>query len=377
MKKILIATVVGDIHATAVAVALERMGHQPVLWFASDLPVQAAASIHLPATGTTAAPDISLSLPNALGAPCATGAFDTYWHRRRGEPVIDVPLLACDRDIAERESQRMVTGLMDALSQTSFAVNSMRAARNTEDKIGQLRLARQLGLQLPETLISNAPDRVRSFVSAHERTGVIVKNFAPICWLGEGSAAVNFTARLSADMLPDDAMLRLTPAIYQALVPKAYEVRVTCMGAERVAVALHSQEEAAARLDWRGVAPNRLGIRRVELPADVATRCDAFLAAMDLRFGCFDFIVTPQGEWVFLEVNQMGQFLWVEEAAPEIPLLQMFCDFLVARDPGFRFRRSGCAIGFDDVIDEAADRLEAAAAIHQRPATPPFVYADA
>ena len=50
MQKILIATVVGDIHATAVAVALERMGHGPLLWYASDVPVQAAASIHLPAT---------------------------------------------------------------------------------------------------------------------------------------------------------------------------------------------------------------------------------------------------------------------------------------------------------------------------------------
>ena len=373
MQKILIATVVGDIHATAVAVALERMGHGPLLWYASDVPVQAAASIHLPAIAA-AVSDISLSLPNAV---CTTGAFDTYWHRRRGEPVIDVPLLASDRDIAERETQRMVTGLMDALSQTSFAVNSMRAARNAEDKIGQLRLARQLGLPLPETLISNDPGRVRSFVLAHERAGVIVKNFAPICWLSEGSAAVNFTARLTADMLPDDAMLRLTPAIYQVLVPKAYEVRLTCMGAEQVAVALHSQEESAARLDWRGVAPNRLGMHRIEVPADISARCHAFLAAMDLRFGCFDFIVTPQGQWVFLEVNQMGQFLWVEEATPEIPLLQMFCDFLVQRDPGFRYRRSGRPIAFADVIDEAANRLEAAAAVHQRPATPPFVYADA
>ncbi len=371
MQRILIATVVGDIHATAVAVALERMGHRPVLWYASDVPVQAAASIHLPATAADQTVTASLELPGGI-----EDGFDSYWHRRRGDPVVDVPLLSSDRHIAERETQRMVTGLMDMLSQTAFAVNAMRAARNAEDKIGQLRLARTLGMPLPETLVSNAPDRIRRFVADNETFGVVVKNFAPICWWGDGLAAVNLTARLTADMLPDDTVLRLTPAIYQVQVPKAHEVRLTCIGAEQVAVALHSQQESAARIDWRGVAPQRLGIRRVDVPADVAARCSAFMAAAGLRFGCFDFIVTPQGEWVFLEINQMGQFLWIEQAAPEIALLQMFCDLLVQRDPGFRYRWRAAEIGFGDVADEAASRLDDAARVHRQPDVPPFVYSD-
>lgn len=373
MRRILIATVVGDIHATAVAVALHRMGHEARLWFTADLPVQAAASLHL--SGRAAdAPVVALDLP---GQAPDVGAVDSYWHRRCGDPVIDVPLIESDRAIAVRESQRMLTGVMDALSQAAFAVNPMRAARHAEDKLAQLRLAQHLGLTMPETLVSNAPERVRRFVGTHEAAGVIVKNFAPICWLAGDQAALNFTARLTSAMLPADDVLRLTPAIYQALVPKAYEVRVTCMGAERIAVALHSQQQAAAQMDWRGVAPGRLGVRRIEVPADVAARCDAFLARMDLRFGCFDFIVTPAGEWVFLELNQMGQFLWIEEVAPELPLLQMFCDLLVARDPAWRWRPGRRVLGYGDVLDEARGLLESAAQRHQRPATPPNVYTEA
>jgi glutathione synthase/RimK-type ligase-like ATP-grasp enzyme len=33
---------------------------------------------------------------------------------------------------------------------------------------------------------------------------------------------------------------------------------------------------------------------------------------MKLNFGCFDFIVTPEGEYVFLECNPNGQWLWIE-----------------------------------------------------------------
>lgn len=373
MRRILIATVVGDIHATAVSVALTRMGHQPTLWYSCDLPVTAAASLHIAPRAATSDPAITFDLPHVQDS---VGNVDVYWHRRRGEPIVDVPLVASDRAIAERESQRMVNGVMEALSDTTFAVNPMRAANHAEDKLAQLRLAQRLGMRLPETLISNAPDRVRRFVEAHERDGVIVKNFAPICWLSADGVALNFTARLTSGMLPDAPILRLTPAIYQVQVPKAYEVRLTCMGAERVAVSLHSQQEAAARIDWRAVQPKRLGVERIDIPADVAATCDAFLAAMNLRFGCFDFIVTPAGEWVFLEINQMGQFLWVEEAAPELPLLQMFCDLLVERDPAFRYRPRRDSIGYADVVDEAARMVEDAASMHRHPQTPPLVYAE-
>ncbi len=373
MRRILISTAVGDIHATAVAVALRRMGHRPYLWYVSDLPVRAAASLAFGQGAAAWGDDITLDLPHL---PEHVSGIDTYWHRRRGDPVIDTPLLPSDLAIAERESVRMVNGLMDTLSHSAFAVNSLRASRNAEDKIAQLRLAQRLGMALPETLVSNSPERVRRFVAEHERCGAVVKNFAPICWLSGDKAALNFTARLTSDMLPSDAMLRLTPAIYQAQVPKAYEVRLTCIGAERVAVVLDSQQQAAARMDWRGTAPKRLGIRRIDIPAEVAAHCTAFLAAMDLRFGCFDFIVTPQGEWVFLEINQMGQFLWIEESAPDLPLLQMFCDLLVQRNPAYRYAGRGTPIGFADVVEEAAEMVKAAPWMHQHPEVPPNVYAE-
>ena len=34
--------------------------------------------------------------------------------------------------------------------------------------------------------------------------------------------------------------------------------------------------------------------------------------AFGLLYGAFDFIVTPEGRHVFLEVNPAGQYLWVE-----------------------------------------------------------------
>jgi hypothetical protein len=54
--------------------------------------------------------------------------------------------------------------------------------------------------------------------------------------------------------------------------------------------------------------------------------------AMALRFGAIDLIVTPAGDYVFLEVNEMGQFLWIEQSAPQERLLAHFCAYLCCAD---------------------------------------------
>src|SRR5882672_6715415 len=51
---------------------------------------------------------------------------------------------------------------------------------------------------------------------------------------------------------------------------------------------------------------------------------DAGAELLGLAFGCIDLIVTPEGEHIFLEVNEMGQFLWVEQDEPRSELLRCF-----------------------------------------------------
>jgi hypothetical protein len=71
-----------------------------------------------------------------------------------------------------------------------------------------------------------------------------------------------------------------------------------------------------------------------EVEADLGERCVALLARLGFVFGCFDFVVTPEGRAVFLEVNQMGQFLFVEENTG-LPLLDAFAEMLVQGRPDF------------------------------------------
>lgn len=100
---------------------------------------------------------------------------------------------------------------------------------------------------------------------------------------------------------------------------------------------------------------------------DDCVLCRALMKRLGLVFGCFDFIVTPAGEYVFLEINQMGQFLWIEEANPDFPLLQMFCDFITSGDPDFRYTAPRRQLSYWDVRDSAVALIEEAHQVHLEP----------
>ncbi len=127
----------------------------------------------------------------------------------------------------------------------------------------------------------------------------------------------------------DAASIALCPTIFQEPVPKAYEIRITSMGAVNFAYKIKSQEHIEGTVDWRNIPLEELEIEPCVLPDRISRFCTDYLMVMKLRFGCFDFIVTPEGEYVFLELNQQGQFVWKEYRCPEVPLLGYFIQFLI------------------------------------------------
>lgn len=159
-----------------------------------------------------------------------------------------------------------------------------------------------------------------------------------------------YTALLNDESLVDET-LRFTPGIFQELIPKAYEVRLTMIGRQAFAAKIHSQDTVTGRLDWRR-AYNELRFEPVDLPLFVEQQCASLLEHLGLVFGCLDFIVTPEGEHIFLEVNEMGQFLFVERYS-HIPLLDAFVSFLIQGRSDFEWSAEDVLIRYSNPQFEA------------------------
>lgn len=128
---------------------------------------------------------------------------------------------------------------------------------------------------------------------------------------------VLYTQKVSVESLLalGETSFSQTVTFLQNYVEKDYELRITVVGAHVFACKIDSQkmEKSSGKIDWRQGLDHGLSHSQFKLPTSIADFCRAFLDKLHLNFGCFDFIVTPAGKYVFLECNPNGQWLWIEQ----------------------------------------------------------------
>ncbi|TDR40756.1 glutathione synthase/RimK-type ligase-like ATP-grasp enzyme [Tahibacter aquaticus] len=342
---ILIYSITYDVHVAAVTLALADQGHAVQIIHGSDYPTRSCMSACID-TGH------DLRLLHELGqARSVLSDADTVWNRRYvTHELPDDAVHAADHAFASREARSFADGARVALAQRGFWVNSPAAQACARHKLAQLRVARECGLRIPATLISNNKSDVLAFC---RRQGgrTIYKPHMPATWLASdnsGNMACLYTAVCNeADLneLPESAF-QLSPGIYQGYVEKHYEVRATFFGEEELSLRLESQQQEISRIDWRRGQRGDMQYQPHRLPDAIYQACLQLMRRFGIVSGCFDFIVDSDGEYVFLEVNEGGQFLWVEQRCAEIPMLDTFCDFLVCRDPAYRRKHDSPRLSF-------------------------------
>lgn len=343
---VLIPTHPRDTHAVAVALALDAKGARPLLWQTPDFPLRAEESLRIGARGTSVdvrAPELTLD----------PAQVTTVWNRRPSHALDPELLDPADLAFAERSLELLRRSVLSLLSPNAFWVNPPQAVEAGTKPL-QLARAVEAGFRVPETLVTNDPAAIRGFLA--ELGGrAVFKPLTLSLWRSGDDVRAPYTQVITEADLVDDELLRAAPGIYQEPVDKAYEVRLTLMGHRPLAARLRSQETAGGRLDWRR-SYGELVMEPMETPPEVARRAVAFLGSMGMVFGCLDLIVTPEGEWVFVENNQAGQFLFLEQEAG-IPMLDAFCELLIQARPDFAWDPDRPGVRLADVEPAAREQL--------------------
>jgi glutathione synthase/RimK-type ligase-like ATP-grasp enzyme len=217
-------------------------------------------------------------------------------------------LTAAERAFAEKEAYLALNALTTTCN--CLWVNHPDRERRAASKPAQLFVARQVGLQIPPTVITNDPEEVRSFIDRSTLETVYKALSQPRNLDGH---KVLFTGLVTEERKAELDLIRITPAIFQQRVPKAYELRVTVVGQKIFAVKIDSQLRHESKLDWRR-ALHQVEYEPLCLPTEIEQKVYAFMHNFGLVYGALDFVVTPDGDHVFLEVNPSGAYMWVEAA---------------------------------------------------------------
>jgi hypothetical protein len=247
------------------------------------------------------------------------------WYRRPVPPVLPPGLSAGRSAWAAAEAREALDGVWKTL--TANWVNHPDRNRLADCKPEQLRRARALGFDVPASLVTNHPDAAVQFARAHEH-GVICKPLFSGRIDIEGRSQLFFTSLLDADALKALNHAGPEPYLFQALIDKRYDVRVTVIGNQAFPVRIESQNvDPDAEIDWRRGDTETLAHHTERLPNDLADLCVALTHSYGLRFAAIDLARTESG-YVFFEINPNGQWAWIEQRTG-LPLRARLVDLLI------------------------------------------------
>lgn len=232
--------------------------------------------------------------------------FTSVWYRRTKLPEVS----------ATNESERIyLLNEMDVFLNNLFGVIKAKwlsepsSVWKAENKLLQLSLAKQIGLNVPKTLVTTNRDELRLFIKRNEKTVIKPIGRGRIGY-SDNTSKLIFTNIISEDVINKIDSLELTPAIYQEYIEKEYELRVTVVGTDVFAASVDSQSEEEASVDWRR---KKIKFKKYLLPEDLKKKCLMLLAKLNISYGAFDFIKAKDGMYYFLEVNPNGQWVWIEK----------------------------------------------------------------
>jgi hypothetical protein len=299
-----------------VAEALRRQGEEAIRLDTDRYPelVRLATRIsEAPGVDGRPAPVLSRTLETAEGT-FDLEAVSALWYRRYFAGGALPAALGDLRTPAVDEARRSMYGMIAALP--CFQLDPLESVRRCDHKELQLIRGRALGLDVPRTLFTNDPAAARAFFEeCHGR--VVTKMQSSFAVYREGQENVVFTSVVERGHLEDLEGLRYCPMTFQEHLPKALELRATVVGSRVMTAAVDSQRLDRTKVDWRkdGVALLRAWTP-YQLPAAVEGSLRALLAEIGLNYGAADFVVTPDGRHVFLEVNAGGEWFWLDESQP-------------------------------------------------------------
>lgn len=250
------------------------------------------------------------------GEQAGLGQVRAIWYRHPGNFRADSRLSGADKAFVVTEAGLAIGGMLRNLD--ARWMNHPAAIGEARHKLTQLDRARQLGLRIPASLVTNSHEAAQGFLSSHTESiikvlgnPVVTNEAAPP---GPARSGIIFTSEISAGDLADADRVRLSPCFLQEKIEKKVDLRIVTVDDRVFAVAIESQALGESRTDYRRRV-KWLNHYQIDLPGSVQRPVLALVHSFGLRFGVVDMALTPDDEYVFFEVNSNGQWLWLEDAA--------------------------------------------------------------
>jgi len=242
--------------------------------------------------------------------------IDAYWYRRgwlntgiQQSPVrvSENPKINFEiNGYLEREFENLKFFIHSYLVDEKISINSFLT--RTNNKTYYQFVASSVGINVPDTAIVTEKDKVAGFFQRSGRNAITKS-------INEGfSFRVNSGIYYSSNYSLSEKDINESgesffPTLFQRYTEKFVELRIFYLNKKTYTMAIFSQANEKTKLDFRRYdynCPNRKV--PFKLPVEVESKIIKMMSRIGLNCGSIDMILTPENEFVFLEVNPVGQF---------------------------------------------------------------------
>lgn len=178
---------------------------------------------------------------------------------------------------------------------------------NYINKLEVLLLAKKIGLKIPETIITTKKQDVLNFIEQYDI--IISKSISdfPTIKTDEGFIHSYTSTFQRSEII--NLSESFFPTLFQELICKKFDVRIVYFNKQFFSGIILSQKDKKTKIDFRRYNlsnPNR--INPIELPIYIKQKLISLMDNLNLNLGVIDMVYSIKKEFVFLEVNPIGQF---------------------------------------------------------------------
>lgn len=181
------------------------------------------------------------------------------------------------------------------------------------NKLKNLLIAKSLGLKVPLSGVTSLKKTMVDFFNSNNQ--IITKSMHHDFSINKEGKQI----KTKGTILVTESMMNTMedcffPSFIQEYTEKEYELRIFFLENKCYAICIFSQMAEETKVDQRNYNFNKLNrMEPYQLPKEIENKICLLMARLGLDSGSLDFIVNRNKEYVFLEVNPIGQFMWVSK----------------------------------------------------------------
>lgn len=235
-----------------------------------------------------------------------------YWYRR-GDFSIDYSIPETLDSRLSQDLWKERSSILELLHVKLSSIPSLASIYNSDlNRVVTIWYAAEAGLLVPDIGIFSIKKDLQLFKEKYDK--IIIKPLRNgLGFIDDNKLYINYTTLFTGqdiDKLPEN----FKPALFMKYIDKSYELRVFFLDGLCCTMAIFSQRDKRTEVDYRVYNkeyPNRISV--YELPIVIEDKINKLMQKLKLKIGTIDLIVTPENEYLFLEVNPVGQFINLDE----------------------------------------------------------------